>query len=122
MHQSGLGAGRLVAKGSMARTQSYLAQRAFHECQSRPATRHSQDVDRDGHQRSPRNQVGSNSQKKSGVVEYPQVFDHAGLLVNEPPSLSRVALRLVVRRRLLSSYRSRLPVDMGSLSPFIVTR
>ena len=25
------------------------------------------------------------SEKKTGVVEYPQVFDHAGLLVNEPP-------------------------------------
>jgi hypothetical protein len=23
--------------------------------------------------------------KKTGVVEYPEVFDHAGLLVNEPP-------------------------------------
>jgi hypothetical protein len=23
--------------------------------------------------------------KKAGVVEHPEVFDHAGLLVNEPP-------------------------------------
>jgi len=25
------------------------------------------------------------NRKKAGVVEYPEVFDHAGLLVNEPP-------------------------------------
>ncbi len=29
--------------------------------------------------------AGSNPQKKTGVVEHPQAFDHAGLLVNEPP-------------------------------------
>jgi hypothetical protein len=45
--------------------------------------------------------VGSNPQKKPGVVEHLQAFDHAGLLVNEPPGLSRVALHLVVRQRLL---------------------
>jgi hypothetical protein len=30
--------------------------------------------------------MGSNPQKKAGVVERLQAFDHAGLLVNEPPS------------------------------------
>jgi hypothetical protein len=29
--------------------------------------------------------VGSNPQKKAGVIEHLQAFDHAGLLVNEPP-------------------------------------
>ena len=32
------------------------------------------------------------------MAEPLQVFDHAGLLVNEPPGLVRVALHLVVRR------------------------
>jgi hypothetical protein len=27
-------------------------------------------------------------QKKAGVVEHREVFDHAGLLVNEPPGLA----------------------------------
>src|SRR5690348_606644 len=40
--------------------------------------------------------------KKADVMEHPQVFDHVGLLVNEPPRHSRVALRLVFR---LSSQR-----------------
>jgi hypothetical protein len=26
--------------------------------------------------------------KKTGVVEHPRVFDHAGLLVNEPPGIA----------------------------------
>ena len=36
--------------------------------------------------------------KKADVAEHPQVFGHVGLLVNEPPGLSRVALYLVVRQ------------------------
>ena len=28
------------------------------------------------------------SQKKAGVVEHPRVFDHAGLLCDEPPSVA----------------------------------
>jgi hypothetical protein len=27
------------------------------------------------------------SEKKAGVVEHPEVFDRAGLLVNEPPGM-----------------------------------
>jgi hypothetical protein len=27
----------------------------------------------------------ADANKKTGVVEHPEVFDHAGLLVNEPP-------------------------------------
>jgi hypothetical protein len=37
-------------------------------------------------------------QKKADVVEYPQVFDHVGLLVNGPPGVGRDALHLVIRR------------------------
>jgi hypothetical protein len=39
--------------------------------------------------------------KKTGVIEHLRVFDHAGLLANEPPGLSRAALHLVFRRRLI---------------------
>jgi hypothetical protein len=42
--------------------------------------------------------------KKTGVIEYLQVFGHAGLLANEPPGLVRVALHLVVRRFLLKFF------------------
>jgi hypothetical protein len=28
------------------------------------------------------------SEKKAGVVEHPEVFDHAGLLVNGPPGMA----------------------------------
>jgi hypothetical protein len=31
--------------------------------------------------------------KKADVAEHPEVFDHAGLLVNEPSSLGRSALQ-----------------------------
>jgi hypothetical protein len=31
--------------------------------------------------------VGWGPQKKTGVVEYLQAFDHAGLLANEPPGV-----------------------------------
>jgi hypothetical protein len=36
--------------------------------------------------------------KKADVAEHPEVFGHVGLLFNEPPSLSRVAIYLVIRR------------------------
>ena len=36
--------------------------------------------------------------EKTDVVEHPEVFDHVGLLVNEPPRPGRVALQLVIRR------------------------
>jgi hypothetical protein len=29
--------------------------------------------------------LGLHREKKADVVEYPEVFDHVGLLVNEPP-------------------------------------
>jgi hypothetical protein len=32
------------------------------------------------------NVSGNQEQKKADVVEHPQVFDHVGLLINEPPS------------------------------------
>ena len=32
------------------------------------------------------------------MVEHPEVFDHVGLLFNEPPGTRRVALHLVIRR------------------------
>jgi hypothetical protein len=35
--------------------------------------------------------------QKNDVAEYPEVFDHVGLLINEFP-LKRVAHQLVVRR------------------------
>ena len=37
-------------------------------------------------------------QKKTDVAEHPEVFDHVGILVNEPPRQDRVALCLVIRR------------------------
>jgi hypothetical protein len=36
--------------------------------------------------------------KKAGVVESLEVFGHAGLILNEPPRHSQVALPLVIRR------------------------
>ena len=36
--------------------------------------------------------------KKADAVERPQVFQHVGLLVNEPPGTGRFALYLVVQR------------------------
>ncbi|MBN2290961.1 MAG: hypothetical protein JXM70_00965, partial [Pirellulales bacterium] len=41
--------------------------------------------------------TAADKQKKADVVKHPKVFDHAGLLVNEPPRLNRVALYLVIR-------------------------
>jgi hypothetical protein len=38
------------------------------------------------------------SKKKAGAVEHPEVFDRAGLLVNEPPGYGWVALQSVIRR------------------------
>ncbi len=35
--------------------------------------------------------------KETDVVEHPEVFDHVGLLVNEPPGFHRSALHLVIR-------------------------
>jgi len=37
------------------------------------------------------------NRKKADVAEHPEVFDHVGLLVNEPPGTGRVALHLVIR-------------------------
>jgi hypothetical protein len=37
--------------------------------------------------------------KKADVAEYPQVFDHVGLLANEPPGTAQVALHLVIRHQ-----------------------
>jgi hypothetical protein len=36
--------------------------------------------------------------KKADVAEHPGVFDHVGLLSNEPLGAGRVALHLVIRR------------------------
>jgi hypothetical protein len=36
-------------------------------------------------------------QKKAAVVQHPQVFDHVGLLANEPPGHGRVALHQVIQ-------------------------
>jgi hypothetical protein len=35
--------------------------------------------------------------KKADVAEHPKVFGHVGLLFNEPPGQSRVALHMVIR-------------------------
>ena len=37
-------------------------------------------------------------EKKADAAEHPLVFDHVGLLANEPLGTGRVALHLVVRR------------------------
>jgi hypothetical protein len=36
-------------------------------------------------------------QKKAGMAEQVEMFDHTGLLGDKPPALRRAALRLVVR-------------------------
>jgi hypothetical protein len=38
--------------------------------------------------------------KKADMAEHPKESCHVGLLVNEPPGKSRVALHLVIRRLL----------------------
>ena len=43
-------------------------------------------------------------QKKADVAEHPKVFDHVGLLFNEPPRQGRVVLHLVIRRTLIVSH------------------
>ena len=35
--------------------------------------------------------------KKADVAEHPKVFDHVGLLINEPPGKGRAAPYLVIR-------------------------
>jgi hypothetical protein len=47
-------------------------------------------------------------QKKTDVVDHPQVFHHVGLLINEPPGAglnqtNRIALYLVIRRLVSSN-------------------
>jgi len=36
--------------------------------------------------------------KQADVAEDPEVFHHVGLLITEPPGLSRAALQLIFRR------------------------
>jgi hypothetical protein len=48
--------------------------------------------------------------KKTGVLEYVYVLNHAGLLVNEPPGRCRIAPHLVVRRLSFGFYPSQLLV------------
>jgi hypothetical protein len=36
--------------------------------------------------------------KKADAAEHPKVFRRVGLLINEPPSLDRVALYIVIRK------------------------
>src|SRR5205807_8767966 len=45
------------------------------------------------------------SAKKTDVAEHPEVFHHVGLLFNETPSRSRVALYLVIREAMHPSGR-----------------
>jgi hypothetical protein len=40
----------------------------------------------------------SHGPKKADVAEHLEVFDHVGLLFNEPPGIHRAALHLVIRR------------------------
>jgi hypothetical protein len=48
--------------------------------------------------------------KKAGVAEHLRVFDHVGLLVNQPPSTNRAAFVQVVRRhREAAALRAALP-------------
>ena len=44
--------------------------------------------------------------KKADVAEHSKVFDHVGLLLNQPPDANRAAFLLVVRRpREATGYR-----------------
>jgi hypothetical protein len=38
-----------------------------------------------------------NATKKADVAKHPKVFDHVGLLFDEPAGFRRIALHLVVR-------------------------
>ena len=60
--------------------------------------------------------------KKADVVEYPEEFDHVGLLVNRPPGHSRVALSLVVRRLRFKFCQSRLRTRTRSITSTILPR
>jgi hypothetical protein len=42
--------------------------------------------------------LSENQTKKADVAEHPEVFDHVGLLFNEPPGTGRAALYIVIRR------------------------
>jgi len=42
--------------------------------------------------------ANTSRKKKADVAEHPEVFDHVGLPVNEPPGQSRIALHLVIRQ------------------------
>jgi hypothetical protein len=66
--------------------------------------------------------VGSNPQKKAGVIEHLQAFDHAGLLFNEPPGQAGLPFIQSSDGVYSSIFPSRLQVDMGSSSALIVTR
>jgi hypothetical protein len=35
----------------------------------------------------------TSAQKKAGVAEHPEVFDHAGILVNGPPGMAGLSFR-----------------------------
>lgn len=58
----------------------------------------------------------SQKTKKADVAEHPQVFDHAGLLVNEPPKHARVALYLVIRQ-LFTNFRAAYRSHSETLPP-----
>ena len=41
--------------------------------------------------------VPDHANKKADAVEHPEVFDHVGLLYDQPPGLDRVAIHPVIR-------------------------
>ena len=62
------------------------------------------------------------AKKKADVVEPPEGFRHVGLLINAPSSRSRVALYLVVRKRLshlIESPRKHLATHHDSTRPLV---
>jgi hypothetical protein len=60
--------------------------------------------------------LGSAKQKKTGMVEHPLVFDHAGLLANEPPGKAGL---LFIKSSDIISKECRSDVAALSSSPSI---
>src|SRR6185503_15002328 len=56
--------------------------------------------------------------KKADVAEHPKVFDHVGLLVNQPPGINRAAVVLVVRRHWEAALPTRPQPDTSHSRPW----
>lgn len=57
-------------------------------------------------------------QKKADAAEHPEVFDHVGLLFNEPSGRNRIAPHLIIRRNYWSCLIKSIPCFTGSSTTF----